>query len=75
MRWLVWGRNEATSTRLVDGLLASVHPIKAYDRNHSKVWLFAPEAGYTEGELGIHGVIREGVEGIEVVYRLIGTTL
>lgn len=62
-------------THLVDRLLESGHFVKVYDRSPNKFRDLPPEAECMEGELGNHGLIREAVEGIEVVYHLAGTTL
>ena len=62
-------------THLVDRLLEGGHGVRVYDRSPNRFRKLPPEAEYTEGELGNHGLTREAVEGMEVVYHLAGTTL
>jgi UDP-glucose 4-epimerase len=62
-------------THLVDWLLEGGHHVRVYDRSPSRFRDLPPEAEYMEGELGNHGLIREAVEGMEVVYHLVSTTL
>jgi UDP-glucose 4-epimerase len=62
-------------THLVDRLLESGHPVRVYDRSPSRLRELPPEVEYVEGELGNHGLIREAVEGMEVVYHFVSTTL
>ena len=60
---------------LVDRLLGEKHPVRIYDRSPSRFRDAPRDAEYVEGELGNHGLIREAVEGREVVYHFVSTTL
>ncbi len=62
-------------THLMDRLLEDGHSVRIYDRNPNRFRDLPPEAEYIEGELGNHGLIREAVEGMEVVYHFVSTTL
>jgi UDP-glucose 4-epimerase len=62
-------------THLVDRLMADGERVRVYDRSPSRFRPAPKDAEYVEGELGNHGLIREAVEGAEVVYHLVSTTL
>jgi UDP-glucose 4-epimerase len=72
---LVLGGNGFIGTHLVDALLDKGLSVRVYDRSPSRLRETPQGAEYVEGELGNYGLIREAVEGIEVVYHLISTTL
>lgn len=75
MRCLAVGGNGFVGAHLVDRLLESGHPVRVYDRSSNKFRAVPRGAEYVEGELGNHGLIREAVEGMEVVYHFVSTTL
>jgi UDP-glucose 4-epimerase len=62
-------------THLVDRLLEGGHPVRIYGRGPNRFRAVAQRAEYVEGELGNYGLIREAIEGMEVVYHLASTTL
>ena len=75
MRCLVLGGSGFMGTHLVERLLEGSHFVRVYDRGPNSFRVLPPEAEYMEGELGNHGLIREAVEGMEVVYHCVSTTL
>lgn len=75
MRCLVVGGNGFMGTHLVDRLLENEHSVRVYDRSPNKFRAIPREAEFFEGELGNHGLIREAVEGVEVVYHFVSTTI
>jgi UDP-glucose 4-epimerase len=72
---LVLGGNGFIGTHLVDGLLEKGRFVRIYDRSPNRFRATPRDAEYMEGELGNHGLIQEAVEGIEVVYHFVSTTL
>lgn len=62
-------------THLVERLLQRGHPVRVYGRNPSRFRGTPPGAEFVEGELGNHGLIREALQGTEVVFHLVSTTL
>ena len=75
MNSLVLGGNGFIGTHLVDGLLEKGYPVRIYDRSPNRFRATPQDAEYVEGELGNHGLIREAVEGMEVVFHFVSTTL
>ena len=75
LKSLVIGGNGFIGGHLVGGLLDAGDPVRVYDRSPNKFGLAFEGAEYMEGELGNHGLIREAVEGMEVVFHLVSTTL
>ena len=75
MKRLVVGGNGFIGTHLVDRLLDDGYPLKVYNRGRNRFRENPEGVEYVEGELGNHGLIREAVEGIEVVYHFVSTTL
>lgn len=60
---------------LVDRLLHEGHHVKVYDRGPNRFRPLPSGAEYVEGEFGNHGLLREAVEGTEVVFHFVSTTL
>jgi UDP-glucose 4-epimerase len=75
LRCLVVGGNGFMGTNLVDRLLEEGHYARIYDRSPNRFRPAPPGAEYLEGELGNHGLIREAVEEMEVVFHFVSTTL
>lgn len=75
MRFLVLGGNGFMGTHLVDRLLESGHYVGVYDRGPNKFRTLPQGAEYVEGDLGNHGLICEALDGTEVVYHFVSTTL
>lgn len=75
MKSLVLGGNGFIGVHLVESLLAGGGPVRVYDRSTNKFGVAPGGAEYVQGELGNHGLIREAVEGMEVVFHLVSTTL
>jgi UDP-glucose 4-epimerase len=72
---LVLGGNGFIGTHLVDGLLEKGYPVRIYDRSPNRFRATPQDAEHVEGELGNHGLIREAIEGMEVVFHFVSTTL
>ncbi len=60
---------------LVDRLLEDRRPARVYDRSPNKFRDTPRGVEYVEGELGDHTLVREAIEGMEVVYHFVSTTL
>lgn len=75
MKTLVIGGSGFIGSNLVEHLLGEGHLVRIYDRGPNKFWATAEEAEFVQGELGNHGLIREAVEGMEVVFHFVSTTL
>jgi UDP-glucose 4-epimerase len=75
LKTLVLGGNGFIGTHLVDVLLDRGCFVRIYSRSPNRFRATPRDAEHVEGELGNHGLIREAVEGIEVVYHLVSTTL
>lgn len=69
------GGNGFMGTNLVDRLLEEGHYARIYDRSPNRFRASPPGAEHVEGELGNHGLIREAVEEMEVVFHFVSTTL
>lgn len=75
MKSLVLGGGGFIGTHLVGRLLEEGHEVRVYDRTPNR-FLGTPQgADYIEGDLGNHGLIREALEDVEVVFHLVSTTL
>ncbi len=74
-RHLVVGGNGFIGTHLVERLLEGGKTVRVYDRGVNMFRGRSAGAEYVEGDLGNHGLIREALEGVEVVYHLVSTTL
>jgi UDP-glucose 4-epimerase len=72
---LVLGGNGFIGSHLVEGLLATGHRVRILDRSPNRFVATPSGAEYVEGELGNHGLVRDAVEGVEVVFHLVSTTL
>jgi UDP-glucose 4-epimerase len=74
LNFLVIGGNGFIGTHLVDRLLESGHSVRIYDHSPNKFRALPQKAEYVEGELGNYGLVREALEGTEVVYHFVSTT-
>jgi UDP-glucose 4-epimerase len=75
MNSLLLDGNGFMGTHLTDRLLEDGHQVRVYDRSPNKFRALPKDAEYVEGELGNHGLILEALEGVEVVYHFVSTTL
>lgn len=75
MNTLLVGGNGFLGTHLAGRLLENDHSIRIYDRSPNKFRTLPRSVEYVEGELGNHGLIREALEDVEVVYHFVSTTL
>ena len=75
MRCLAIGGGGFVGTHLVERLLERGHPVRIYGRNPNRFRGTPRDADFVEGELGNHGLVREALEGMEVVFHLVSTTL
>jgi UDP-glucose 4-epimerase len=74
LSFLVIGGNGFIGTHLVDRLLESGRSVRIYDHSPNKFRALPPKVEYVEGELGNYGLVREALEGMEVVYHFVSTT-
>jgi UDP-glucose 4-epimerase len=72
---LVLGGNGFIGTHLVDGLLEKGYFVRIYDRSPNRFRAIPQDAEYVEGELGNHGLTREALDDMEVVFHCVSTTL
>lgn len=75
MKILILGGGGFIGVNLAKRLVDEGHAVVVYNRGRSLLRPVPPGAEYVEGELGNYGLIREAVEGIEIVYHLVSTTL
>lgn len=59
----------------MERLLKNGNAVRIYDCSPNRFRAIPRGAEYVEGELGNHGLILEAVEGMEVVFHLVSTTL
>jgi UDP-glucose 4-epimerase len=72
---LVVGGGGFIGTHLVERLSGDGYSVRVYDRSPNRFRSAPSGVEYVEGDLGNHGLIREAVEGMEVVFHLVSTTL
>lgn len=75
MNNLVLGGNGFIGVHLVESLLEAGEPVRIYSRGPNRFKATPQAAEYVEGELGNYGLIRDAVEGMDVVYHFVSTTL
>ncbi len=75
MRCIVVGGNGFIGGHLVWRLFEEDHEVRIYDRGPARFRPAPREAEYVEGDLGNYGLLREAIDGMEVVYHLVSTTL
>ena len=75
MKTLLLGGNGFIGANLTERLLENGHFVRVYDRGPNKFRPLPEGAEYVEGELGNHGLTREALDGVEVVYHFVSTTL
>lgn len=75
MSYLVVGGSGFIGVNLTDHLLRGERSVRVYDRSANRFRGLSTGVEYVPGELGNHGLIREAVAGMEVVFHLVSTTL
>lgn len=75
MKSLVLGGGGFIGTHLAGRLLDEGHEVRVYDRSPNRFAGTPDGAEYVEGDLGNHGLIRDALEGVDVVFHLVSTTL
>lgn len=75
MRRLLVGGSGFMGVHLAGRLLEEGHDVRIYSRSPNRFRPPLSGAEYVEGELGNAGLIREAVEGVEVVYHFASTTI
>ncbi len=75
MKALVLGGNGFIGSHLVDGLLESNWSVRVFDRMQEKFRSSLPDVDYQIGEFNDTFAVAEALDGIDVVYHLISTTV
>lgn len=75
MNVLVLGGNGFIGSHLVDKLKAEGHTVSVFDRNPELFRKPISDVRYFQGEFGNRGLLGEALEGVDVVFHLISTTL
>jgi UDP-glucose 4-epimerase len=75
MNMLVLGGNGFIGSHLVDRLLAEGHRVRVFDKYEEHFRKQLTEVAYCVGDFGNRGMLSEALEGIDMVFHLISTTL
>lgn len=75
MRVLVIGGNGFLGTHVVDALLAAGNQVRIFDRGEEKYRAPLPAVDYRFGDFSDLPTLAEALEGVDVVYHLISTTV
>lgn len=72
---MVLGGNGFIGSHLVDRLCAENHAIRVYDKYEERYRKPLPDVDYRFGDFGNRGLLAEALQGIDVVFHLINTSL
>lgn len=75
MKILVLGGNGFIGSHLIDRLLAEGHQVRVFDKYEEHFRNPLPLVEYCLGDFGNRGLLADALQGIEIVYHLISTTL
>lgn len=75
MKALIIGGSGFIGTNLSESLVERGHGVRIYSRSTNRFRGTPRGVDYVEGELGNHGLIRDALEGVDVVFHLASTTL
>ncbi len=75
MNSLILGGCGFIGSHLAERLVDEGHRVRLYDRSPNRFRRAPWRAEYVEGEFGNHGLLREAVRGMEVVFHFVSTTL
>jgi UDP-glucose 4-epimerase len=72
---LVLGGNGFIGSHLVDRLLLEGHTVRVFDKYEEHYRKPIPDVDYRFGDFGNRGLLAESLEGVDVVFHLVSTTL
>jgi UDP-glucose 4-epimerase len=75
MNALILGGNGFIGSHLVDKLLQEGHRVRVFDKYEERFRKPLAGVDYRLGDFGNRGLLAEALEGVDVVYHLISTTL
>jgi UDP-glucose 4-epimerase len=75
MNMLVLGGNGFIGSHLVDRLLSEGHQVRVFDKYEEHYRKPLRDVEYCVGDFGNRGMLSEAMEGIDMVFHLISTTL
>lgn len=75
MNCLILGGNGFIGSHLVDRLLANGHMVRVFDKYEERYRKPLPQVDYRHGDFGNRGLLAEALQGIDMVFHLISTSL
>ena len=75
MNSLILGGNGFIGSHLVDRLLADGHRVRVFDKYEERYRKPLPQVDYRFGDFGNRGLLAAALQGIDIVFHLISTSL